>query len=752
MTNIIKYSLVAAIVLLFSFAAVITLPNLANAWGSGDYGDGCCDQPSESSGEGGQPSESSGEGGHITPPTCDIKSNLSAVKAGDKYTISWNVVSATPVNVYINNHHVNKSGSATYTFNSANNTETFTLKAQNGGGNCEDQVVVKKEKEQITPPTCDIKSNLTAVKAGEQYTISWNVVSATPVNVYINGAHVNKTGSATYTFNGSNNTETFTLKAQNGGGNCEDKVVVSKKSEPKPAAKCDSFTINRNTLPHGGGNITLTWNTTNATSVSISGIGTVQADGTRTVNVTQTTTFTLTANGTGGNDSCQVKVTVESEKPAAKCDFFNASRTQVPHNGADVTLSWGTTNATSVSISGIGTVGADGSRTVFVNSNKTFTLTANGTGGNDSCTVTITVGDKPVAKCDFFTASRTNVPHNGADVTLDWGTTNANSVHISGIGNVSDDGSRTVFVNSDRTYTLTADGAGGDDTCTVTIKVGDKPHDDTPRCDYFRIDGDDDNLEEGDRITLEWETTNANHVTIDPDLGRVSNDGSDEVTVRDGRTTYTLTARDSDGDEDTCTVTIDADDDDDYEPRVTPKCEFEISETRVSAGDKVTLSWETDNVDRVRIRTNHGKTIFDTDDYSNREARRYFDGEIDVIVKESTEFTLIADGTKGDDRRCEEEVKVDDEDIAVYEKRDQGLVIALTQVPYTGFEAGPVLTFIFYAMLTLWALFIAYILVIKKGSILGFALYKQGAAAEADTENRKKVEALVAKYASINQR
>ncbi len=40
--------------------------------------------------------------------------------------------------------------------------------------------------------------------------------------------------------------------------------------------------------------------------------------------------------------------------------------------------------------------------------------------------------------------------------------------------------------------------------------------------------------------------------------------------------------------------------------------------------------------------------------------------------------------------------------------------IALSQVPYTGFEAGPVLTLLFYVLLMAWALYIAYFLVIRK--------------------------------------
>ena len=74
--------------------------------------------------------------------------------------------------------------------------------------------------------------------------------------------------------------------------------------------------------------------------------------------------------------------------------------------------------------------------------------------------------------------------------------------------------------------------------------------------------------------------------------------------------------------------------------------------------------------------------------------------------------------------------------------------IRLVEVPYTGFEAGPALTALFYTLLTLWAFFIAYVLIVKEGSVFGFTL--KGRATEetvtAEEEFRKKVQQLAAKY------
>lgn len=441
--------------------------------------------------------------------------------------------------------------------------------------------------------------------------------------------------------------------------------------------------------------------------------------------------------GGGGGGSYTPPPPPPPPPPVAKCNSLSASTTSVPHGGDNVTLSWSTTNAGSVSISGIGGVGASGSTSVFVNSNRTFTLTATAAGGSDTCTVSVTVQPPPpVAKCDSLTASRTTVPHNGGNVALTWKTTNATSAHLSGVGNVNTNGDVTVFVDSNKTFTLTATGTSGSDTCTVSITLEPEEEEDLAKCISFTSNKDEVD-EDGETVKLTWQTENATSVEI-TGVGNVSKNGSVSVFVDDDET-FTLIAKGTNN-SDSCKVEIDTEEEDD-EPR--PRCELDISRDHVKKGDRVTLSWETDDADDIRIRDNHGNTIVDTSRSS------LMDGEVDVIINRDTEFTLNARGDGGS-RSCEVEVEIED-DFAVYEKRDQGYVIALTQVPYTGFEAGTFLTFLFYAMLTLWALFIAYILVIKRGSVLGFSLYGQNAGfSEADVANRKKVEALVAKYSAQN--
>jgi peptidoglycan-associated lipoprotein len=59
-----------------------------------------------------------------------------------------------------------------------------------------------------------------------------------------------------------------------------------------------------------GQSVVLNWRTTNATAVSIDGIGKVNANGTQTVSPSTSTNFHLTATGDGGTTESNVRVTV----------------------------------------------------------------------------------------------------------------------------------------------------------------------------------------------------------------------------------------------------------------------------------------------------------------------------------------------------------------------------------------------------------------------------------------------------------
>ena len=85
---------------------------------------------------------------------------------------------------------------------------------------------------------------------------------------------------------------------------------------PPPAPTIDGFSAGPSAIAEGDTS-TLSWTTTDATSVSIdNGIGGVSVDGSRTVSPSATTTYTLTATGAGGTATDTVTVTVTALPPS----------------------------------------------------------------------------------------------------------------------------------------------------------------------------------------------------------------------------------------------------------------------------------------------------------------------------------------------------------------------------------------------------------------------------------------------------
>ena len=138
-----------------------------------------------------------------------------------------------------------------------------------------------------------------------------------------------------------------------------------------------------------GQTVTLTWTTSNASSVSISpGIGAVGTTGSTTVTPTATTSYTLTATGkTGSPVSSSATVTVLPRIPPG----ISAAQAKI-QSGQSATLSWNAPAATQVSISGVGSFGSSGTTQVKPEDTTVYTLTAtyiDGTALTASATVTV---------------------------------------------------------------------------------------------------------------------------------------------------------------------------------------------------------------------------------------------------------------------------------------------------------------------------------------------------------------------------
>jgi peptidoglycan-associated lipoprotein len=100
-------------------------------------------------------------------------------------------------------------------------------------------------------------------------------------------------------------------------GACGKKAKPAPPPPPPPApaaAPTASISVNPNTI-QAGQSASLTWQTTNATDVSIDGIGAVQANGSQSVTPTDSTTYHLVAKGAGGTQEASARITVSAPPP-----------------------------------------------------------------------------------------------------------------------------------------------------------------------------------------------------------------------------------------------------------------------------------------------------------------------------------------------------------------------------------------------------------------------------------------------------
>lgn len=400
------------------------------------------------------------------------------------------------------------------------------------------------------------------------------------------------------------------------------------------------------------------------------------------------------------------------EEPVPTCDMFTANPSAIMV-GASTTLTWETTNATDVFINnGVGSVAADGSVTVAPLADIVYKLTAVGADNKTvDCEVPVTVSEDEVPVCEYFTASPNNFAFGGGNVTLNWGVTGAQTVSITPtVGSVSESGTTSVNVTESTTFVLTAEDNNGDEvSCQAPVVVGDP----VPfTCgDNVSFTVSDNSIRRGANVTLDWNVTGADSVSISG-INATSFTGSQTVSPSSD-VTYVLTATKNNNSIE-CPVSVDVSSGGGGGGSASPRCELTISDKKIKLGEEITLEWDTARATEVTLTDDRGNVLFTTDDYLSSDKEDYYDGSITVKPTRDTKYTLVAErGSR--DRECNVEVEVEN-DVVVLETRDQQPLVAgisLSQVPYTGFEAGPFLTLMFYALLVAWALYVTYLIVAR---------------------------------------
>src|SRR5579884_50223 len=310
------------------------------------------------------------------------------------------------------------------------------------------------------------------IQAGQASSLKYAVENATNVNISGIG-NVNATGGTLPV--SPSQTTTYTLTASNANSNQTATATITVQSPQVQILTCTATPMNI----VAGESAQLIYATSNATSVTISGLGSEPPNGPVVVTPTATTTYTITAtNQAGSSTSCTVTVQV-TPGTAPRIDRFTANPASIA-SGATSTLVWQVENATTVSISPtVGTVQQVGTQDVTPTQTTTYTLTASNQYGQVTATATVTVTAPPSAatvSITSFTATPPTSPSPGSPVVLTCLASNATAVSINGVGPVNKSGQVTVNPQQTTTYTCTATGAnGGSATATVTVTVTPTP-------------------------------------------------------------------------------------------------------------------------------------------------------------------------------------------------------------------------------------------------------------------------------------
>jgi hypothetical protein len=306
------------------------------------------------------------------------------IDAGQTATLSWTVAGATSVSISPGIGSVNPQSGSTQV--SPQQTTTYTLTANGPGGSVNATAVVSVGGG--TPPQIiRFEASPLTIQPGQQSTLSWSTSGGSQVAISGVGA-VTANGSTTVS---PQQTTTYTLSVTGTNGQTVTApitVTVAAGALPQIA----TFAATPSAIS-AGQTTQLCWKVVNATSISITGLGSnLSANDCAAVSPTQTTTYTLTAVNASGQIQANATVTVGQVQILS----FTANPPTSMAAGAPVTLSWTTTNATSVILTGADippqTLPVNGSLVVNPITNSTYTLTAYGPGGQTvSSTISVFV-------------------------------------------------------------------------------------------------------------------------------------------------------------------------------------------------------------------------------------------------------------------------------------------------------------------------------------------------------------------------
>lgn len=237
-------------------------------------------------------------------------------------------------------------------------------------------------------PTASITASSTNIEYNESVTIRWSTTNANTLTSNFGDTRL----SGSKTFTNQTSSRSFSITATNENGSTSASTFVAVKSPLNPSV---SLSVSPSSIPFNG-STTVTWSSTNATGVVSSNFGATatEINGTTTLtNQTESKTFFITVrNAYGVQRTATASLTVAAApQPDPPTLTLSASPSSI-ENGGSTTLTWSTTNATSLS-SDFGVTDLSGTLPLTgLVQTRTFTATAFGPGGTSgpkSTTVTV---------------------------------------------------------------------------------------------------------------------------------------------------------------------------------------------------------------------------------------------------------------------------------------------------------------------------------------------------------------------------
>jgi hypothetical protein len=343
-------------------------------------------------------------------------------------------------------------------------------------------------------PTASISASSGSIGYNGSVTISWSTTNANTLTSNFGDTRLN--GSRT--FRNQTSSRTFRITATNETGSRSASTFVSVASPITPSI---NLSLSPSSILYNG-STTLTWSSTNATSVVSSNFGATDVNGSITLtNQTQSRTFSITVRSADGVQRTEsVSLSVASQ--IIPTITLTASPSSII-SGESTTLTWSSTNATSVVSSNFGATDVNGStvRTNQTQSTNYNITVASADGTQRTANASLTVDSIPLPTATI-SASPSSVDYNGS-TTVTWSTSNATSLS-SNFGETALSGSKT-FTNltQDDVYTITATNTSGSVSASANVSVG------APPKTLLTLNASPESIGNGGSTTLTWSTTNA---------------------------------------------------------------------------------------------------------------------------------------------------------------------------------------------------------------------------------------------------